>query len=416
VRDHLVVASVMLLGCGSADPPATADAAVDTGTLTDAATEGPPSATYPAFAPDTPSMRNLGGYVMKAPKIVTVTWKDDPNAALVEEFGDKIGASSYWKAITEEYGVGPATSGAANHIRMPEKDPPSLKPGGLRLFVLGQLADLAASGWPAPTPDTIYMLYLPACPEFGAYHQALDVGGTIVAYGVAGTCPLEGVTPSDALTVVGSHELSEAATDPHVNFAGKKAWSGFEPQSLGWELWTSIGAESADVCQFINSEPNVKGPADLSYLVQRQWSNKLATAGKDPCVVGSGRAYFNVVAQGLEDITQDMTTFMGEPQKTKGFNVKVGASKDITLGFFSSAPTADWSISVSVGNAILKTFQDTGIEASIVGPATGNNGSTAILRVRVTAPGVALKDSHLLTITSKAGATTQHYPLLVTNN
>jgi hypothetical protein len=415
VKAHLGAACAILLGCGSSENAGTPDAAVDTGSSTGSDAEiGPPSSTYPAFTPDTPSMQNLGGYVVKSPKLVSVTWEGDPNASFVNTFGDKIGASSYWKAITEEYGVGPVTSGDANHVTVPKSTEPPLTVAAIKRFILIQLADLEASKWPAPTADTIYMLYIPGCPEGGAYHQSVVVGSTTVPYGVVGTCPLDGVMPTDALTVVASHEIAEAATDPHPFTA--RAWAGFEPQSLAWGIWAGWGGETADVCQFFTNEPNIKGPTELLYLVQRQWSNKLAKAGKDPCVPHPTRAYFNVVAQNLEDITQDMTTLKAEPIKTKGFNVKVGASKDITLGFFSSAPTADWSISVSVGNPVLKSFEDTGIEASIVGASTGNNGSTATLRVKVTAPGVALKDSHLLTVTSTSGMTKQHYPILVTNN
>src|SRR4051812_35730517 len=64
---------------------------------------GSPSDTYPAFKPDVPQLRDNGGGVLKNPKIVTITWPGDTNADGLEAFGDNIGSTKYWAAVTAEY-------------------------------------------------------------------------------------------------------------------------------------------------------------------------------------------------------------------------------------------------------------------------------------------------------------------------
>ena len=56
------------------------------------------------------------GRVLQSPVVVTVTWDDDPNVATLESVGDLIGASSYWKDVIGEYGVGAVTSGPSTAI------------------------------------------------------------------------------------------------------------------------------------------------------------------------------------------------------------------------------------------------------------------------------------------------------------
>src|SRR5262249_40514921 len=74
------------------------------------------STTSPAFRPDVPLLKNNGGHVLSSPVIVAVTWQDNANTATYEALVDKIGSTAYWKDVVGEYGVGPATSGAANHV------------------------------------------------------------------------------------------------------------------------------------------------------------------------------------------------------------------------------------------------------------------------------------------------------------
>jgi hypothetical protein len=117
----------------------------------------PPSSTYPAFAVDVAQVIDNGGPVLSAPVVVTVTWSSDPNAATYDALGDAIGASAYWKAINSEYGVGPLTSGTANHVSITTAPPASFADSDLDTLVETN----AGASWPASTTNTIYAVYLP---------------------------------------------------------------------------------------------------------------------------------------------------------------------------------------------------------------------------------------------------------------
>ena len=58
---------------------------------------GAPSTTYPAFTPAFGQLQNNGGYIMKNPVIVPVTWDSDPSQANFDAFADQLGPSNYWK-------------------------------------------------------------------------------------------------------------------------------------------------------------------------------------------------------------------------------------------------------------------------------------------------------------------------------
>src|SRR5579859_1221274 len=128
--------------------------------VTDAPVDGPdhgaPSDVYPAFPPDLPQLQFNGGPTLTSPVVVTVTFAGEPEADTLEAFGDAIGKSAFWSAAVGEYGIGPATSGPSNHVRIPGTPPSTMSQRDLRTFV----ATNATSGaWPAPTPDTVYMVY-----------------------------------------------------------------------------------------------------------------------------------------------------------------------------------------------------------------------------------------------------------------
>jgi hypothetical protein len=83
-------------------------------------------------------------------------WSSDPDGAKYEAFSDAVGGSAYWRAINGEYGVGPATSGPANHVRISTPPPATISDDDLDVLV----ANSVGSAWPAPTAGTIYTVYL----------------------------------------------------------------------------------------------------------------------------------------------------------------------------------------------------------------------------------------------------------------
>lgn len=147
--------ALAVAACGS-NGPSSSGASADGGSPEatpggdDAADHGSVSATYPAFTVDMPQVAANQGIILRSPVIVTVTWPaHDPNAATWDFFADLIGPSSYWSAATSEYGVNPASSGAANHVHMVQPLPKTMSYFDLQNFVLLSLGGMVAdSGAP----------------------------------------------------------------------------------------------------------------------------------------------------------------------------------------------------------------------------------------------------------------------------
>ena len=378
----VAISAATLVACGSAagTPPAPTRAhgatsvdsaqesdprgagAVDTAPGLDPASDhGAPSETYPAFTPDVGQLvDNKGGFLQK-PVIVTVTWPNESNADAYENFGDRIGSSAYWQAAVGEYGVGPASSGASNHVRIKTAPPASFTTDELDRFVAtsASAAHRAASSWPAPTGQSIYTLYLPvgtkldmgggqdACAiRVGGYHQSTQIDGQEIAYAVIPQCTSNSL---DASTRSASHEIGETATDPHPSLDA--GWTGFDDNHWAWELFQDRQTENGDMCEFYkdsyyqNTEPN------FPFQVQRLWSNKSASAGHAPCTPAPSGAYFNVTPLALANVTLDMSDLGGSAkQSTRGYHVAVGDTRTIPLGFYSDAPETAWSLEAVEGS------------------------------------------------------------------
>ena len=89
----------------AAAPPPSADLAPALGQDED----GGADAAQASARLSAPRIVSAGGPVLTAPRLVVVTFGDEPFAAELETFAKSIGTSDYWKDTTSEYGVGPAT-------------------------------------------------------------------------------------------------------------------------------------------------------------------------------------------------------------------------------------------------------------------------------------------------------------------
>jgi hypothetical protein len=175
---------------------------------------------------------------------VTVTWSDDPNVATLESVGDTIGASDFWKEVVGEYGVGPATSGASNHVHLTTPlvlptDPNTDPALSIVKLISDALTDTATSGWPAPTDETVYLVYLHGANAMrlceqgaGGMHESLTVGGKEVPFAISAACagPDGKSTAVEEATISASHELAEAAIDPFPDT--HPAWQGLKDDQL----------------------------------------------------------------------------------------------------------------------------------------------------------------------------------------
>ncbi len=432
-----------VVGCGSSASPndrtasPTPPAATDTPPANPPAAppdHGAPSTTFPAFPPDVPQLRNNGGHVMTNPIAVTITWPGDPNAATFEQFGDELGTTSYWKDIVGEYGVGPITSGAANHVRLttaPTIDPKQDPIQQLATWLQGQLANPAANGFPAPTDQHIYGMYLNGdlasriCNMgAGGLHEDILVGGKPVAFAIMNQCDPGPGAPFDELqetTVSASHEFAEASLDPFPN--KQPGWAGVDGDHLGYELMVAGNDENADLCDAYEDSYGAYA-SPLAFFVERTWSNKSAAAGHSPCVPAPKDPYFNVTPLTTKDaINADFSALGGAPfaESSKGFPIKVGETKQIAFGIWSDGPTDDLQIDAhEVDPFDLSMGPPTGGGPSnptlsvSLDKKSGKNGEKVYLSVTVNkSNGVGVQ---LVMLAASIGKTTRYLPIVVGGN
>jgi len=419
-----------------ASPPSSTPSTPEQGTppppgATAAGDHGAPSDTYPAFTPSMPQVINNGGDVLKSPTIVTVTFKGETDAAALETFGDMIGASSYWKQVATEYGVGAATSGAKNHVRLKTTMtlPAKVSDADIAAFVGARIKDKT---FPANAPGTIYALYLPRgtaitdvfgdeCPGdvggTGGYHSSAKIDGANVVYAVMAQC--EGSTLDDN-TVTASHEFGEASVDPYVGDDDTLAWVGLRDTSdFAWDYFMGYQDETADMCEFEPDQYDYEHD-DLPFLVQRQWSNAAAAAGKSPCVPAPPGAFFQLAL--LEPLDTLIGTFPdedGAPADTPlgGIRVDVGSSRTVAFGFNSDRPSAPWSVGAKEieineeDGSILDVPEADRSLALTFDKDSGRNGEKTYLKIDF------LKDTavkaHLVVIESKLGDAVHQLPIFV---
>jgi hypothetical protein len=300
----------------------------------------------PAARLATPQVRTLGGAVTAAPMVVPIFFAgDDTMKAQVEAFLAALGPSDYWHATTAEYGVG--AIGA--HAAIVSTDPPPTTDDKLQAWLA---ANVGAHGWPAPDANTIYAVFLPAdvtlsaawgtsCTEFGGYHGELG-GGTRAIYALLPRCS----SSLDALTAYTSHELVEAATDPHPFTA-----PGFADIDGDHAIWADTpGAELGDMCEFLrSSDQRLVG----SFVVQRAWSNASAAAGHDPCVPAPAQPYVAAVPALDDAVTIAFPSDVGGAQRSRGVTIPVGSSKTIDVALYSDAPGPDFTVTAYDVGALL---------------------------------------------------------------
>ncbi len=323
---------------------------------------GAPSDKYPAFTPDVPQLRNNGGHVLANPVVVTITWPGDANVDTFEHIGDTLGATQYWKDVVGEYGVGPLASGAPNHVRLTDANKPTIDPKAdpieeLANWLAKQLENPAANGFPAPTDQSIYAMYVGGQTAAdicnmgaGGLHDSVVVGGKDVAFAIINQCEPPPGAPFDMMgesTISASHELAEASVDPWPS--STPGWAGVDDDHLAVELMVAGNDENADLCDMSDDSYSAL-PPEIPFMVERTWSNKSAAAGHSPCVPAPAGAYFSVTPTTAQaTIKADYSVFdsFGPPPfpaTSKGFPIAVGETKQIGLGIWSDAPTGDIQI------------------------------------------------------------------------
>lgn len=425
VKRHLHTCSVLLclvaVGCSSKAQSAAAGGDAGSGQpdggghpLEGGAGDG--GGFVPAFKPDVGQIVSAGGKLIAAPRLVTVTWDGDPNRAALEDFGDKLTVSGYWKSTTAEYGIGQGTSGAANHLHLAGA-PPGRDPSDISAYLRAQLAAAAPtdggapSGWPVPDDSTTYVVYIPRSAKMNpstTKHSELTVGSMHVPYVLVDEGgAVAGQSDVDFATAGAGHEIAEVATNPHLST--DPAFGEFDALHLAWKA-LSQDNEIGDICE-LYPDAEYRGAGDLPYNLQRLWSNKSAAAGLNPCVPAPSEPYYNVAPLGLENVS----VFMGaavSPVSGYGYQVPIGGNKAIKLGFFSSLPSAAWTITATEGNWFSPASNKR--LTIVVDKGTGNNGDVGQITVTANAKAPGDGNAVVVTITSKAPGLPEHsMPLLI---
>jgi hypothetical protein len=146
--------------------------------------------------------------------------------------------------------------------------------------VKSYIASLFNSGVVTADTSTVYGVYFPAgmkissqggssCSAFCGYHGHFAYNGKDIKYAVfpytdCRACSVSGKAVADILTIVTSHEIREAVTDPDLN-----AW------------YDAAGYEADDKCAWHNLYQTSSG----HFWVQPEYSNGLAGTPGPGCVV-----------------------------------------------------------------------------------------------------------------------------------
>jgi hypothetical protein len=279
-----------------------------------------------------PRVGYRGGRFIRNPRIVTVTFaKDDPAiVARLSTFGETITRSSWWRTVVDAYcvkGNDCIGEGTASHVRLAEPLAPSIRDTDVDA-VLEREAKANAFG--VLGPDTVLLVYLPKGVALGdasvpqycnggprAFHRALDLGTTKLAYAVLPRCGDEA-----ELTATASHELLETTTNPDPSERG----FAFERRSdhLGF---FAAGIEAVDPCGLITMDNH--WIPESGFAVQRAWSNRAASLGHDPCVPArADRPYLALV-----------------PRQATVRLAKEGDSATIALDAVSDRAVPPWAVS-----------------------------------------------------------------------
>jgi hypothetical protein len=164
--------------------------------------------------------------------------------------------------ILSQYGIASTVSNSGSYTDPTNTAPRKISDSQLRSYLTG----LFSAGKVGADTNTIYGIYLPpgtsstngssaSCRNYCGYHGSFTYNSQTIKYAIypyldCSGCSLSGTTVADMITVVTSHEIREALTDP-VN-----AW---------WE--STSGYEADDKCAWHNLY-RING-----YLVQPEFSN-----------------------------------------------------------------------------------------------------------------------------------------------
>lgn len=270
-----------------------------------------------------PRVAYRGGPFLANPRVVTVTWRSDEPAlvARLEQFGDGITKTSWWRAVVDSYCtkegrcIGEGSGGA--HVHVGDAAPASIDDIDLLAVVERQVGALP--------PDSVVLVYPPAGTAVTDAFASYCKGGPRAYHRASKRWPyavMPRCSDENELTAAASHELVEAVTNPDPGAHGFAFERG--SATLGF---TYAGIEPVDPCGAITMDQHWTTAG--GFAVQRAWSNREAALGHDPCVPSRpDRPYLALVPR--------------EPAVRLG---KVGDSATVVVDAVADREVPPWSVS-----------------------------------------------------------------------
>lgn len=352
---------VAIAGCGSSNngngvdaSAGSADAAID------AAVEAPFGDRMPQV------VGGAGGTgIIAAPKVIAITYANDPLRADYEAFFTQYAASAAWTAQAAEYGIGALTVGAPGELAA--NTPASLNENQLIANVLKPNLTGANPAWGQPDANTLYEISIPqalayddgtgskCCQDYYGYHYDTKINNVDIPFAINCACA-DSLTALQNLTETANHETVEAASDP--------LGTGFAQADDDHAAWTyTTDGEVADLCEYADTASMLM-PAGMTYAIQRSWSNAEARAGHDPCVPGAAADYYQTIPDAFDTGT---VSIFGSNSTTHLTKIAKGATGTIMMHVYANgADTGPFKVTLddwnaSFGQPALLTFvQPTG--------------------------------------------------------
>jgi hypothetical protein len=319
-----------------------------------------PSTRYVAF----PQVTTQDGAILAPLHLVTlVAANDSVDSTALFGFSSDVVTSRWWSRIAPDYGLNTVTDTA--HLVGP---PITADVTDHDVFdYITNAVD--ANGGLARDGHTLYLLYLPSginvvqagvpntnCRYFGGYHARYGSRGDNLA--VIQRCTE--TDPIENMTVIASHEILEAATDPDgrgfalPGIAARAPWN-----DAIWNAFDLRGdAELGDLCE---GTFWVEGQS----VYQRIWSNARARGDGDPCIPELSEPFYDT------SFTQDW------------YPVRAGETVRIPVTGWATGAIDPWALTAAVQSGT------TGFAATFGGPAMKTITSGQIVDLMVTAPASA---------------------------
>jgi hypothetical protein len=312
---------------------------------------------YPAPHHPLPLVDKGAGTLLDQMKIVQVTFGADTNVDTYTAFDNGIGATMWWQMALLPYGISPATVSAT--VVLPDTlSGTSVTDAQVQTYLE---QEIMSGALPEPDAETLYLVYAPrnfavslatggtttedSCSYFDGYHSSFPFaapattdGGTSTgisaSYAMVFNCGYGGL---EEIEITASHEIGEAATDPHPDATPTY----YMHSDDGWAqvfagLGPGAGAEVADLC---TGEPWTEG----TYYYNKIYSNSAAALSKNPCQPDTSNYFAAAI---------DTSKAVAFGYLSDGFvTVSPGASTDVVINFFSdSALPEDATLTVGAAN------------------------------------------------------------------